>query len=57
MSIEATQLRSIPRVIAVVSGADRAAALAAAIRGRLIRGLVIDESAAHALLNQELARS
>jgi DNA-binding transcriptional regulator LsrR (DeoR family) len=50
MSLETAQLRAIPQVIAVVSGRDRTLALAAAIGGQLVRGLVIDESGAQALL-------
>lgn len=50
MSVEAEQLRRIPQVIGVVSGNDRSAAIAAAIRGKLIKGLIIDEIGAAALL-------
>lgn len=48
--INLEQLRRIPQVIAVVSGSDRTAALLAAIRGRLIKSLVIDDAGAQALL-------
>ncbi|MFM7751043.1 MAG: sugar-binding domain-containing protein, partial [Opitutaceae bacterium] len=50
ISVELAQLRRIPLTLAVVSGTDRTAALEAAIRGRLIKGLVIDEAGAEALL-------
>jgi len=50
MSIELEQVRRIPQVIAVVAGADRAAALTAAIRGGLVKSLLIDEAGARALL-------
>ncbi len=50
MSAEVAQLRKIPQVIGVVSGNDRSAAIAAAIRGKLLMGLIIDESGATALL-------
>lgn len=50
MSAEVGQLRKIPQTIGVVSGNDRSAAIAAAIRGKLINGLIIDESGADALL-------
>jgi DNA-binding transcriptional regulator LsrR (DeoR family) len=50
MSVEAEQLRKIPQVIGVVSGNDRSEAIAAAIRGKLLKGLVIDETGAAALL-------
>jgi DNA-binding transcriptional regulator LsrR (DeoR family) len=44
------QLRRIPLVIAIVSGTDRTAAIEAAVRGGLIKALVIDEAGAAALL-------
>lgn len=44
------QLRRIPKVIAVVAGADRTGALVAAIRGGLVKSLVIDDAGAKALL-------
>jgi DNA-binding transcriptional regulator LsrR (DeoR family) len=50
MSIPIEQLRKIPQVIGVVSGSDRSAAILAAIRGRIIKALVIDEVGAGALL-------
>ncbi|WP_415909549.1 sugar-binding transcriptional regulator [Oleiharenicola sp. Vm1] len=50
MSAEAAQLRKIPQTIGVVSGNDRTAAISAAIRGRLINGLIIDETGAMTLL-------
>ncbi len=49
LSIDLEQLRSIPVVIGVVAGGDRSAAIAAAIRGRLLKALVIDEHAARFL--------
>jgi len=51
MSIPIDQLRRIPQVIAVVSGRDRSAALHAAIRGQIVKALVIDEPGAGALLD------
>jgi DNA-binding transcriptional regulator LsrR (DeoR family) len=51
MSAEIDQLRRMPQVLAVVSGSDRSFALLAAIRGRLIKGLVIDEAGATTLLS------
>lgn len=50
MSAEIAQLRKIPQVIAVVSGNDRSVAIDAAISGQLLKGLIIDESGAIALL-------
>jgi DNA-binding transcriptional regulator LsrR (DeoR family) len=52
MSIDLEQVRLIPQVIGVVTGADRAAAIAAAIRGGLVKSLVIDEAGAKALLEE-----
>jgi len=43
-------LRKIPEVIAVVAGEERATATAAAIRGGMVKSLVIDESGARAML-------
>ena len=48
------ELKGIKRVVAVVSGSDRGAALSAAIRGSLINGLVIDEPGAASLLGRNL---
>ena len=44
------QLRAIPLVIAVTVGADRAAALHAAITGGIVKSVVIDDAGASALL-------
>ncbi len=49
LSIDLEQLRRVPRVIGVVAGGDRSAAIAAAIRGGLLKSLVIDEHAARFL--------
>jgi deoxyribonucleoside regulator len=50
ISIEADQLRKIPEVVGVVAGGQRAEAIAAAIRGGLLKSLLIDELAARELL-------
>lgn len=50
MSIELEQLAKIPLVIGVVVGTDRSASIKAAIAGGFIKGLVIDEPGARALL-------
>ena len=50
IGVQVAQLRSIPHVIGVVSGNDRSAAILAAIKGNIIKGLVIDELGAAALL-------
>lgn len=51
ISVELERLRACQDVIAVTSGANRKEALAAAIRGGLVRSLVIDDVGARALLN------
>jgi deoxyribonucleoside regulator len=50
MSVPIDLLRKVPQVIGVVSGSDRSAAILAAIRGNIIKALVIDEVGASALL-------
>ena len=54
ISIGLEQLRKTPEVIAVVAGSDRSAAIAAAIRGKLLKSLVIDSAGAAALLKSKL---
>lgn len=50
ISVELEYLRKIPQVIGVAAGSDRAPAVAAALRGGLLKSLLIDESGAQALL-------
>lgn len=50
IGISFEQLKKIPEVIAVTSGANRAEALAASIKGNLINSLIIDDIGAKALL-------
>jgi DNA-binding transcriptional regulator LsrR (DeoR family) len=50
ISIELDYLCKIPQVIGVAAGPDRAPAVAAAMRGGLLKSLLIDESGALALL-------
>ena len=50
ISIELDYLRKIPQVIGVAAGPDRAPAVAAAMRGGLLKSLLIDESGAMALM-------
>jgi deoxyribonucleoside regulator len=52
ISIELDHLRKIPQVIGVAAGADRAAAVAAALRGGLLKSLLIDETGAQALVER-----
>ncbi|RYD34996.1 MAG: sugar-binding transcriptional regulator [Verrucomicrobiaceae bacterium] len=49
VSIELEQLRTIPQVIGIVAGSDRSRAIAAAVRGGLLKSLIIDEGGANAL--------
>ena len=50
MSVQLEQLRNIPNVIGVVSGTDRSASILGAVKGGFLKGLVIDEPGARALL-------
>ncbi|MCK4640841.1 MAG: hypothetical protein KAU06_05855 [Candidatus Marinimicrobia bacterium] len=50
IGVSLEQLKKIPEVIAVTGGANRAEALAAAIKGNLINSLIIDDIGAKALL-------
>ncbi len=49
LSIDLEQVRKIPLVIGILAGGDRSAAIAAAIRGGLLKGLVTDEKTARLL--------
>lgn len=57
VSIELDQLRRIPQVIGVAAGAERAPAVAAALRGGLLKALLIDESGAQALVSGAVERA
>lgn len=57
VSVELEHLRSFPQVVALVVGRDRSAAVAAAIRGGLLKSLAIDVEGAQALLEKGPARS
>jgi len=52
VSLPLDKLRKVPQVVAVVSGSDRSAAVAASIRGGVVKGLVIDEAGAAALIEE-----
>ena len=56
ISIRLEELARIPLVIGITSGADRAPAVAAALRGGLLKALVIDQEGARALLEKERGR-
>jgi DNA-binding transcriptional regulator LsrR (DeoR family) len=51
ISITTEQLRQIPQVIAVAGGAEKAAAIAAAVRAGLVHTLITDHAAAEVLLD------
>ncbi len=57
VALDLDQLRSIPLVLAVAAGAQKAPALAAALRGGYLGALVIDVSAAQALAHLPERRS
>jgi DNA-binding transcriptional regulator LsrR (DeoR family) len=56
ISIGLEQLRKIPQVIGIVAGSDRSEAISAAIRGKLLKSLVIDSEGARALFKSKLIR-
>ncbi len=56
ISIELDHLRRIPCVIGVAAGADRAPAVAAALRGGWLKALLTDQRAAEALLAMPATR-
>ncbi len=51
ISMGLEQLRRVPQSIGIVAGADRSLALAAAVRGGLIKSLVTDDLGARALID------
>ncbi len=50
ISIELDRLRKVPEVIGVVAGGARSEAIAAAVRGRIVKSLLIDDAGAETLL-------
>ncbi|HOW66221.1 MAG TPA: sugar-binding domain-containing protein [Candidatus Paceibacterota bacterium] len=54
ISISLDQLRLVPQVVGIVAGADRSSAIIAAIRGGLLKSLIIDEASAIALLSADV---
>lgn len=52
LSLPLAQLAAVPRVVAVVAGRDRAAALRAVAAGGVVREAIIDQDLAHALLEE-----
>lgn len=50
ISVELDYLRKVPQVIGVAAGPERAPAVSAALRGGLLKSLLIDENGAQALL-------
>ena len=53
VSITTDQLRRIPHVIAIAGGAEKAPAIAAALRAGLVHTLVTDQAAARLLLDSD----
>ena len=53
MSLPLEGLKAIPNVVAALAGSDRSEALRAALRGGILKSLVIDDDGARALLNAE----
>jgi DNA-binding transcriptional regulator LsrR (DeoR family) len=51
IAITTAQLRAVPDVIALAAGADKAPAIAAAVRSGIVRGLITDAAAAAELLS------
>jgi len=57
LSIDLEQIRRIPQVIGIVVGGNRSAAISAAIRGNLLKALVIDDTSARFLTGAATARA
>ncbi len=53
ISIELEQLRRAPQVIGMIAGADRATAIKAAVKGNLLKSLIIDVPGALTLLGNQ----
>jgi deoxyribonucleoside regulator len=53
IGVEISRLRAVPEVIGVVSGTDRADAIIAAIRGGIVKTLVIDAQGAETLIRSD----
>ncbi|MBN2022122.1 MAG: hypothetical protein JW809_04960 [Pirellulales bacterium] len=53
IGMELDRVRAVKEVVGVVVGADRAASVRAAMRGRLLKSLVIDQAGAEAILAPE----
>ena len=53
LGVDLDDLRRIPTVIGVATGADKAAAVQAALRGGLVDGLIADACLAHSILSAE----
>jgi DNA-binding transcriptional regulator LsrR (DeoR family) len=57
VSLPLESVHSLPNVVAVVTGSDRSAAIRAAARGGLIKGLIIDEGGAASVLESHTAEA
>jgi deoxyribonucleoside regulator len=56
IGVELSRLRAMSEVIGIVTGEDRSLAIAAAIRGGIIKTLVIDAAGAESLLNLDACK-
>jgi deoxyribonucleoside regulator len=56
IAVELEYLKKIPQVIGIAAGAERASAVDAAMRGGLLKSILIDEPLALALLAREVGK-
>jgi DNA-binding transcriptional regulator LsrR (DeoR family) len=56
LAVELEELRRIPMVVGVATGAEKAAGVLGALRGGFVDGLITDSGLAHALLSAAAAR-
>jgi DNA-binding transcriptional regulator LsrR (DeoR family) len=53
LAVDLDDLRRIPTVVGVAAGAEKTAAVHAALRGGFLGGLIIDACLAHSVLSAE----
>jgi DNA-binding transcriptional regulator LsrR (DeoR family) len=56
LAVDLADLRRIPTVIGVATGAEKAPGVLGALRGRIVNGLIADASLVHAVLTADSAR-
>jgi DNA-binding transcriptional regulator LsrR (DeoR family) len=56
LAVDLAELRRIPIVMGVATGAEKAAGVLGALRGRIVDGLITDASLAHAVLTADASR-